>query len=99
MNDHIVSAGSLRNLEVRLNRAIDAVIQAETDLNALRRKAAMAEIPKAFYLPSEHRIAVREAESEARPQARPRSRRKPAGEQGSNRNRQRRHDSPRPMIR
>lgn len=66
---NIVSAGSLRNLEVRLNMAIDAVIQAETDLNALRRKAAMAELPKAFYLPSEHRIAVREAEAAVKAEA------------------------------
>jgi hypothetical protein len=64
MNDPV--SRSLRNLGVRLNMAIDAVIQAETDLNALRRKAAMEPMPKAFYLPTEHRMAVREVESRAR---------------------------------
>ncbi|HZZ23225.1 MAG TPA: hypothetical protein VFE60_11910 [Roseiarcus sp.] len=62
MNDSSVSAASLRNLGARLNTAIDAVIQAESDLNAIRRKASMEPV-KAFYLPSEHRIGVREAEA------------------------------------
>jgi hypothetical protein len=62
MNDSSVSASSLKNLGARLNMAIDAVIQAESDLNALRRGASMEPV-KAFYLPSEHRIGVREAEA------------------------------------
>jgi hypothetical protein len=61
----IVSAGSLRNLEVRLSMSIDNVLQAEVDLNRLRAQAGLPEIEKQFYLASEHRIALREACAEA----------------------------------
>lgn len=61
MYDHIVSAGSLKNLEVRLAQALDHAMQAETDLNRTRLKAGLEAIPKAFFLPSEHAVAVREA--------------------------------------
>jgi hypothetical protein len=65
----IVSASSLKNLEVRLAMAIDACVQAETDLNALRLKAGLPESPKQFYLGHEFRLGVAEARAEAASEA------------------------------
>ncbi len=63
----IVSASSLRNLEVRLSMAVDAALQAATDLDAMRAKAGLPPAEKAFYLPSEHRVALAEAAAVSKP--------------------------------
>src|SRR5271166_2774010 len=64
--DGIVAAGSLRNAEIRLTTAIDAAMQAETDLNALRKKALLPDAEKAFYLAAEHRVALASAAAEVK---------------------------------
>ncbi len=67
MVDNIVSAGSLRNLEVRLSMAIDAALQAETDLASARDKAGLPAASRSFYLGAEHRVALAEATAVAKP--------------------------------
>jgi hypothetical protein len=65
----IVSAGSLKNLEVRLSMSIDAALQALADLDRLRTKAGLGPVePKPFYLGAEHRVALAEALAEAKPE-------------------------------
>ncbi len=63
----IVSAGSLRNLEVRLAMAVDAALQAETDLASARAKAGLPAAERSFYLGAEHRVALAEAAAVAKP--------------------------------
>jgi hypothetical protein len=66
MYDHIVSAGSLKNVETRVATTLDQALQALADLDHLRSKAGLPKAERPFLLGAEHRIAVAEAVAEAK---------------------------------
>jgi len=53
-----LTPGALRNLEVRLAMAVDALAQAEEDLNRARAKADLPPVEKTFYLREQHERAL-----------------------------------------
>jgi hypothetical protein len=68
--DESLSAGALRNLETRVALSVDAVLQAQDDLNRARLKAGMEPAEPRVILLVEARIREREVEAAARAAAR-----------------------------